>query len=144
MEVNISISEVLTTQKTYVEKLFESHQTSNYNSSPSPMVEELNLLLKGADFILKLIDVTTYKKFIRSIQWLASQTRPDIIHKISKLSQYNVKSIEKYYMAVIHLLRYLKGPKDRDMRYTNRNLILFSYSDSSWVDDLFERKSTAS
>ena len=84
-----------------------------------------------------------YQKFTRSAQWLACQTRPNIIQPISKLSQHNVKPIEEYWKVVVHLLRYLKGTKDRDIRYANGDIISFGYSDGNWADDLFDRKSTA-
>ena len=143
MEVNISAGEVVITQKTYVEKLLDSHQMSDCNPSPTPMIEGLNLEPGAPDFTPDAADVTAYKKFTGSVQWLACQTRPDIIQTVSKLSQHNVKPTEECWKAVVHLLRYLKGTKGRGIRYANGNLVPFGYSDSSWADDLFDRKSTA-
>ena len=37
---------------------------------------------------------------------------------------------------------YFKGTKCRSNRYANGNLGLFGYSDNSWADDLFDKKST--
>lgn len=67
---------------------------SNCNSSPSPMVEGLNQKTERPDFISDAADITSYKKFTESVQWLACQTLPDIIQMIAKLSQKNVKPLE--------------------------------------------------
>ena len=143
IEVNISAGELVITQKTYVEKRLDSHQMSDCNPLPTPIIEGLNLEPGAPDFTPDAADVTAYKRFTGSVQWLACQTRPDIIQTVSKLSQHNVKPTEECWKAVVHLLRYLKGTKGRGIRYANGNLVPFGYSDSSWADDLFDRKSTA-
>ena len=68
IEVNLSEGEVIITQKTYVEKILDSHQMSNCNLSPTPMVEVLNLKPGGPDFTPNPADVTAYKKFTGSVQ----------------------------------------------------------------------------
>ena len=95
MEVNMSKGAVTITQKTYVEKILQSHQMSDCNPSLTPMIEGLSLQPAPSNFIPDPADVTAYKRFIGSVQWLACQTRPDIIQTIAKLSQHNVKPTEK-------------------------------------------------
>ncbi len=86
---------VTITQKTYVEKIPQSHQMSDCNPSITPMIEGLSLQLAPSDFIPDSADVTAYKRFTGSAQWLACQTRPDIIQTIAKLNQHNVKPTEE-------------------------------------------------
>lgn len=143
MEVHLSKGAVTITQKTYVESLLDSHQMSDCNPSATPMVEGSCLKPAGPDFAPDPANVTAYKKFTGSAQWLACQTRPDIIQTVAKLSQQNVKPTEECWKAVVHMPRYLKGTKGRGIRYAEGNLIPFGYSDSSWTNDIFDRKSTA-
>ena len=116
---------------------------SNCNPASTPMVEGLCLALAHDDFILDPKDVSAYKRFTGSVQWLACQTRSDIIQTVSKLSHHNMKPTNQCWSAVTHLLRYLKGTKTRKIHYGNEDLTLFGYSDSSWADNLYSRRSTA-
>ena len=68
---------------------------SDCNPSLTPMIERLSLQPVPSDFIADPADVTAYKIFTRSVQWLAYQTRPDIIQTIAKLSQHNMKPTEE-------------------------------------------------
>lgn len=54
-----------------------------------------------------------------------------------------MKPTDQCWSAVTHLLRYLKGTQTRGIHYGNGDLNLFGYSDSSWADDLYSRRSTA-
>ena len=60
------------------------------------MVEGLCFAPTSKNFEPLPVDVTAYKRFTGSIQWLACQTRPDIIQAISKLSKHNVKPTHQY------------------------------------------------
>ena len=142
IEVYILVGKVVITKKTYFKKLLKSHQITNCNQSSTPMVEGLNLQPRRTDFTSDPTDVTVYKKFTGSVQWLTYQTRPDSIQTVSKLSLHNVKFIEECWKVVIYLLRYIKGTKNKAIRYANKDLIPFGDSNSSWVDDLFDRKSS--
>lgn len=66
------------------------------NLLPILIIEELNLEPRILVFTSNAIDVTAYKKFTASVQWFACQTRPNIIQIVLKLSQHNIKLIEKY------------------------------------------------
>lgn len=69
------------------------------------MVEGFNLEPARSDLTFDAGNRTAYKKFIRSIQWLAFKTQPDIIETNAKRCQHNIKRIDKCYKAVIYLLR---------------------------------------
>lgn len=104
---------------------------SNYNPTSTLMVEELCLAPAQDDFIPNPKDVSAYKQFTGSVQWLACQTRPNIIQTVSKLSQHNMKPTDQCWSAVSHLLRYLKSTRTRGVYYGNGDLTLLGYSDSS-------------
>ena len=88
-------------------------------------------------------EISAYQRFTGSIQWLACQTRPDIFQTVAKLSQHNIKPTDQCWTAVTRLLQYLKGTWTRGICYGNGNLISYWYSDSSWADDLYNRRPTA-
>lgn len=134
---------ITVTQTVYIDQLLAAHQMSNRNTASTPMVEGLCLAPASDDFEPLHADITAYKRFTGSIQWLACQTRPDIIQAVGKLSKHNVKPTDQCWTAVVHLLRYLKGTWTRGIRFGAGDLVPYGYSDSSWADDIYNRRSTA-
>ena len=134
---------ITVTQTMYIDQLLAAHQMSNCNTLTTPMVEGLCLTPASDDFQLLPADVTAYKHFPGSKQWLACQTRPDIIRAVAKLSKHDVKPNDQYWTAGVHLLQYLKGTLTKDIRLSIGDLIPYGYSDCSWADDIYNRRSTA-
>ena len=143
MEVVRKKNTIIVTQTVYIDQLLAGHQMSNCNPAHTPMVEGLSLVPAPEEYSPNPKDVSAYKRFTGSIQWLACQTRPDILQTVAKLSQHNVKPTEQCWAAVTRLLRYLKGTRTRGICYGDGDLIPYGYSDSSWADDLYNRRSTA-
>lgn len=115
---------------------------SNCNPA-SPMVEGLCLAPANDDVTSSLKYVSTYKQFTGNFQWLACQTRLDILQTFSKLSHHNMKPTEQCWRAVSHLLRYLKSTRTGLIPYRSRDLTLFCYSDSSLAGNPYNRQFTA-
>lgn len=67
MVINISEVEIVIMQKTYVEKLLNSLQMSNFNFWPTSLAEKLNLEPMKPEFTRDATNVTVYKKFTGSI-----------------------------------------------------------------------------
>lgn len=107
------------------------------------MVKGLYLLPGAEELISHNTNATAYKRFTVSVQWLACQTRPDIIQAVAKLSKHNAKPTDLCWTAVVHLLRYLKGTCTRGLRFGLGHLTLYGYSDSLWADDISNGRSTA-
>ena len=143
MEVMQNKNTITVTQTMYIDQLLAVRQMSNCNTATTPMVERLCLTPAFDDFQPLSTDVTAYKRFTGSIQWLGCQTRLDIIQAVAKLSKSNVKPTDQCWTAVVHLLRYLKGTRTRSIRFGAGDLIPYGYIDSSWEDDVYSRRSTA-
>ena len=79
MEVMRNNNTITVTQTVYIDQLLAAHQMSNCNTVTTPIVEGLCFNPASDGFQPLPSDVTTYKCFTRSIQWLACQTKPDII-----------------------------------------------------------------
>ena len=95
MEVMQNNNTITVTQTVYINQLLTAHQMSNCNTSTTPMVEELCFTAASDDFQPLPSDVTAYKRFTGSIQWIACQTRPDIIQAVAKVSKHNVKHTDQ-------------------------------------------------
>ena len=68
------------------------------------------------------------QKWLGSLQWLATSTRPDIVTITNVLSQYTHKASKGHLDAVKRVLRYLKGTKNLGITFhsaTNSNLQSF-------------------
>ncbi len=79
MEVTSTNTSITVIQTVYIDQLLTGQQMFNCNTAPTFMVEGLYLLPATKGFTPQDVDVTTYKYFTGSVQWLVCQTRPDII-----------------------------------------------------------------
>lgn len=104
MEIMRINNTITVTQTVAIDQLLAVHQMFNCNNATKLMVEGLYLALASDGFQSLPVDVTAYKRFTGSIQWLACQTRPDIIQAVAKLSKHNVRPTDQCWIAVVHLL----------------------------------------
>lgn len=83
----------------------------------------------------ELADARRYREAVGSLIYAMTCTRPDICWTITKLSQYCSKPLKAHWMAVKHLLRYLKGTVDNKLCYkkVDNDLTLIGYSDADWA-----------
>lgn len=71
-------------------------------------------------------------------------TRPDIMYSVSLISRYMAKPTEIHLQAAKRILRYLKGTFDYGIMYKKGSSDdLIAYTDSDYVGDLDDRKSTS-
>ena len=72
-------------------------------------------------------------------------TRPDISWVITRLSQFLSKPLQCHWVALKHVLRYLKGTADYALCYRRceKGLRLIGYSDSDWASSAEDRRSTS-
>ena len=76
-----------------------------------------------------------YLTAVGSLNYLAIGTRPDLVHAISELGQFNSNPGPGHWKVVQHLLKYLKGTADLGLTYgpsnPNSQCILQAYCDAS-------------
>ena len=63
-------------------------------------------------------DITLYQSLIGCINYLATQTRPDIAYAASVLSRFLVNPLPAYIKAAKRVLQYLKGTIDFSITYS--------------------------
>ncbi|MBW0517860.1 hypothetical protein O181_057575 [Austropuccinia psidii MF-1] len=66
----------------------------------------------------EVIDVTSFQQAIGSLNYLAHHSWPDVLFTVNQLSRYSTKPLKCHWNALKHLLRYLKGTKNKQMVYT--------------------------
>ena len=70
-------------------------------------------------------------------------TRPEISYAVHQVSQYLSAPQSTHYAAVLRIFRYLKGTLFHGLFYSAQSpLVLCAFSDSDWVGDPTDRRST--
>ena len=83
-----------------------------------------------------------YRRLVGSLIYL-TVTRPDISYVVHQVSQYMSVPQSTYYVAVLRILRYLKGTFFHGLFYSAQSpLILRAFSDADWAGDPTDHRST--
>ena len=87
-----------------------------------------------------------YLTAVGSLNYLAIGTRPDIVHAVGELGQFNSNLGLGHWTAVQHVLKYLKGTTDLELIYgpseSGSQEILQAYCDANYAEDEDRRRST--
>jgi hypothetical protein len=85
--------------------------------------------------ILKWHLHTPYRELVRSLNYIAVATHPDIAFAIGRLSSLLNCYTLKHWAATLHVLRYLKGTRSLGLVLgTDHSSSLISYSDSDYAN----------
>jgi hypothetical protein len=82
---------------------------------------------------------------ISCINYLATQTRPDIVYAVSVLSRFLVNPLLAHIKAAKRVLQYLKGTVDFSITYSSAEppaLNLRLFSDTDYTGDRYTYRST--
>ncbi|UYV75997.1 hypothetical protein LAZ67_13002062 [Cordylochernes scorpioides] len=80
----------------------------------------------------KPVDRTLYQEMIGSLMYLATGTRPDISFNVSNLSRFCNDAREVHLTGVKRIYRYLKGTRDKMLRYKPSENSILASTDASW------------
>ncbi|MBW0561060.1 hypothetical protein O181_100775 [Austropuccinia psidii MF-1] len=109
----------------------------------TPLVpkEQLSVATQEEVDKLKLLKVN-YCSAIGSINYLSMATSPDLCFAVSSLPQYLENPGVKHWHAFLHVLRYLKGSSNVDLRYKKDGAQgISAWSDTDWGNCCSTRKS---
>lgn len=98
-------------------------------------------LRKCADSSCKKHEPSSYQSLVGALMYLAVSTRPDIVHTINKLSQFNSDPHAEHAVALKHLLRYLSTNCKAKLTYTKSSEDVKGYVDADWAGNPDNRKS---
>jgi hypothetical protein len=82
-----------------------------------------------------------YQELIRSLQYIALVTQPDISFAISKLAQFLTNPRHIHLEAATHVLQYLKGMKSWNLNLGGDVTDVAGFMDSDWGGDHDDQKS---
>lgn len=89
------------------------------------------------------VDTTLFKQVVGSLMYLTA-TRPDLMYGVSVISRFMSRPTELHWLAAKRILRYLEGTTELGIFYKKGDRKdLIAYTDSDFVGDLDDRKSTS-
>ncbi|MBW0461454.1 hypothetical protein O181_001169 [Austropuccinia psidii MF-1] len=130
------------TQRDLIVQLLKDTNMENSRFIKSPC--NLNFL-KELETVDEPINITAFQQAIGSLNYLAQHTRLDILFTVNSLSRYATHPTDKNWVALKHLLRYLKGSLDLCLHYFNSNdkEVLAGWADADYANDRSDRKSVS-
>ena len=88
-----------------------------------------------------LVNETNYQSLIGLLMYIGLITRPDIIHCVNKLAQFNKCPHQEHLNAAKHILRYLNKTSEFGLHYKETGKMLYGFADSDWAGSCDDRKS---
>ncbi|XP_020684922.1 uncharacterized protein LOC110101388 [Dendrobium catenatum] len=111
---------------------------ANCNPVLTPLHAKLSL---EKTFLSVFENPEFFRHLVGSLQYLTI-TRPDIAFVVNKLCQFMHCPMYQHFLALKHLLRYIKGTVDLGLPISGHSSVLHAYVDSDWAGDPSDRKST--
>lgn len=133
-------------QKNYVLQILERFGMTNCRSVNTPMNSSERLSKAQAPSTLQEADEMKnipYQEAVGCLMYLSCCTRPDISYAVSHLSRYSANPGKPHWLAVKHLLRYLKGTSNLGLTYYRKEDAITGYCDADYAADTDGRKSTS-
>jgi hypothetical protein len=109
-------------------------------SSPTPFLSGVKLEDGGET---PLVDNTLYRQLVGSLLYL-THSRPYLSYAVGTVSRFMQEPHELHWKDAKHILRYVQGTITFGIHYaTDSTLDLIGFTDSDWVGDNTDRKSTS-
>ena len=80
---------------------------------------------------------------VGSLMYAMLCTRPDICYAVGIVSRYQSDPGEEHWIALKHILKYLRRTRDYMLVYSSGSLETIGYTDSDFQGDIDSRKSTS-
>lgn len=143
IEVNQNHQGISLSQEQFVNELLDTYEMSNCKNVYVPLNPGIKLeKCDECNDQCKKVNGAKYQSIIGSLMYLAISTRPDILHSVSKLAQFNSNPHEIHWNAAKHLLKYLNFTKKYVLFYKREPSKEFKgFVDADWGSDNWDRKS---
>ena len=133
-------------QKMYIEKVLKRFSMENSKRGLIPFRHGIHLSKKMCPSTPEEIERMSkipYASAIGSLMYAMLCTRPDIAHAVSVTSRYQSNPGEEHWTSVKCILKYLRRIKDMMLVFGNGELQVQGYTDSNFMFDIDDRKSTS-
>ncbi|XP_042858896.1 secreted RxLR effector protein 161-like [Penaeus japonicus] len=119
-------------QTKYLEKILDRFKMSDCHVRNTPC--DPSIVTTSAVESDVLAYASLYREIVGSLIYIMTGTRPDICYVVTKLSQYKSKPTKAHLDAAKHVLKYLKGTLDYDLRFdkSDEQMKLMGFCDSDW------------
>nr|GFA29695.1 uncharacterized mitochondrial protein AtMg00810-like [Tanacetum cinerariifolium] len=139
LQVNQFSNGIFINQSKYILNTLKRFGMENYDTVPTPMVEQAKLKL---DLVGKPVDHTDYRNMIGSLMYVTS-SRPDIMFATCMCARYQATPNEHHVSAVKMIFPYLKGTINLGLWYLkDSGFDLTAYSDADHAGCHLDLKST--
>ena len=133
-------------QKMYIEEVLKRFSMKNSKRGLVPFRHDIYLSKKMCHSTPEEIECMSkipYASTIGSLMYAMLCTRPDIAHAVSVTSRYQSNPGKEYWTSVKCILKYLRRTKDMFLVFGNGELQIQGYTDSNFMSDIDDRKSTS-
>ena len=130
-------------QSGYINKILDIFELKDLSLKDILMESKLQLIKAKASKKSSNKLKKWYQAVIRSLVWVFTQIKPDIVYSISMLGQFAANPTKSHYTKTKHVLQYLYGSSEHRIIYktSNKLLKLIYYMDSDWAGDIDTKKS---
>src|ERR1039457_4264725 len=135
---------ILINQVQFTNQLLRKYHMNECHPITTPLDASNKLfpLLDGEEMIDKLL----YTSVVGSLLHLAIVSRPDIATAVGMVAKHVERPGQRHWIAVKHILRYLKGTVTHGLVYRNdgkdKGVALDVFCDTDWAGDVEKQKST--
>nr|GFB50414.1 hypothetical protein [Tanacetum cinerariifolium] len=137
LQVNQFSNGIFINQSKYILDILKRFGLENYDSVPTPMVEQAKL---KRDLVGKPVDHTDYRSMIGSLMYVTS-SRPDIMFVTCMCARYQANPNKHHVSAVKRIFHYLKGTINSGLWYPKYSgFDLTAYSDADHAGCHLDRK----
>lgn len=139
VEIQQSATGIHICQRKYAREVLNRFGMGNCNIVRNPIVPSSKLSKEGGG---AKVDSTLYKQLIGSLMYLTA-SRPDLTYVVCLISRFMAHPKEAHLSAAKRVLRYLKGTTELGVFYRRGGAELVAYTDSDYVGDVDDRRSTS-
>ena len=139
LETTHSTDSLYITQAKYASDLLSQAGLTDSKTVDTPVEFNAHLTPSGGK---TLSNPSLYRRLVDSLVYL-TVTRLDISYAVHQVSQYLSAPRSTHYVAVLRILRYLKGTLFHGLFYSIQSpLVLRAFSNVDWAEDPTDRRST--
>ena len=139
LEIEKKSDGIMVTQSKYISDLLFNFNMAEFRPTPFPFLSGISLE-EGKN--TPPMDCTIYRQLIGSLLYLIN-SQPDICYAMNDVSRYMQKNHDIHWKVAKRILQYIQGTRTYGIHYAaDSELELVGYTDSDWVGDSIDWKST--
>ena len=133
-------------QESYIQKVLQRFKMQEGKAVSTPLPSYLKLSKDDSpksDAEKAEMAKVPYSSAVGSLMYVMIATRPDIAFAVGMVSRYMANPGKKHWIAVKHILKYLKGTANKCLRFGNSDASIVGYTDSDYGGCADTRRSTS-